>query len=68
MSENIRQFINHLVAGENAEAKEALENELSARSFAALDEYKKEIAQSIFGNKEETVPESENEIEVQEAE
>lgn len=66
MSENIRQFINHLVAGENAEAKDALENELSARSFAALDEYKKEIAQSIFGNKEESQPETE--IEVQEAE
>lgn len=66
MSENIRQFINHLVAGENAEAKETLENELSGRSFAALDEYKKQIAQSIFGDKEETQPETE--IEVQEAE
>lgn len=66
MSENIRQFINHLVAGENAEAKETLENELGIRSFAALDEYKKEIAKGIFGNNEES--QSETEIEVQEAE
>lgn len=66
MSENIRQFIDHLAAGENAEAKDTLENELSSRSFAALDEYKKEIAQSIFGGKEETQPETE--VEVQETE
>jgi hypothetical protein len=64
MSENIRQFIDQLAAGQAAEAKDTLENELSARSFSALDEYKKEIAQGIFGGKEE----QETEIEVQETE
>jgi hypothetical protein len=69
MSENIRQFIDQLAAGQAAEAKDTLENELSARSFAALDEYKKEVAQSIFGNKEEkTEQEIETEVEVQETE
>ena len=67
MTENIRQFIDQLAAGENAEAKDTLENALSAKSFAALDEYKKNIAQGIFGNKEET-PESETQVEVQETE
>jgi hypothetical protein len=65
MSENIRQFIDQLAAGQAAEAKDTLENDLAARSFAALDEYKKEIAQSIFGGKEE---QQETEIEVQETE
>jgi hypothetical protein len=65
MSENIRQFIDQLAAGQNGEAKETLENEIAARSFAALDEYKKQIAQGIFGGKEET---QETEIEVQETE
>jgi len=65
MSENIRQFIDQLASGQNGEAKETLENEIAARSFAALDEYKKQIAQGIFGNKEET---QETEVEVQETE
>jgi hypothetical protein len=65
MSENIRQFIDQLAAGQNGEAKETLENEIAARSFASLDEYKKQIAQGIFGGKEET---QETEIEVQETE
>jgi hypothetical protein len=62
MSENIRQFIDQLAAGQNAEAKDTLENDLAARSFAALDEYKKQIAQSIFGGSQEeelTMEESE---------
>lgn len=64
MSENIRQFIDQLAAGQAAEAKDTLENELAARSFAALDEYKKEIAQSIFGGNQET----EEELTVEESE
>jgi hypothetical protein len=68
MSENIRQFIDQLAAGQAAEAKDTLENELAARSFSALDEYKKEIAQGIFGGKEEEQQETETEIEVQETE
>jgi hypothetical protein len=68
MSENIRQFIDQLAAGQAAEAKDTLENELAARSFAALDEYKKEIAQGIFGGKEEQETQVETEVEVQETE
>jgi hypothetical protein len=68
MSENIRQFIDQLAAGQNAEAKDTLENDLAARSFAALDEYKKQIAQSIFGGNQEVEQEEETEIEVQETE
>lgn len=66
MSENIRQFIDQLAAGDAAEAKETLENELSAKSFTALDEYKKEIAKTIFGGEEEET-QSETEVEVQES-
>jgi hypothetical protein len=66
MSENIRQFIDQLASGQNAEAKDTLENDLAGRSFAALDEYKKEIAKGIFGGNQEV--EQETEIEVQETE
>ncbi len=49
MTENIKQFIDQLAAGEVSDARETLENELASRSFSALDEYKQLIAQSIFG-------------------
>jgi hypothetical protein len=62
MSEHIKQFINSIAAGNASEAKEALENELASRSFAALDEYKQLIAQGIFGGEQET------QVEVQETE
>jgi hypothetical protein len=68
MSENIRQFIDQLAAGQNAEAKDTLENELAARSFAGLDEYKKEIAKNIFGGNQEQETEAETQVEVQETE
>lgn len=64
MSENIKQFIDQLAAGEITNAKETLENELAARSFSALDEYKQLIAQSIFGgasDQEEVENNTENE-------
>lgn len=61
MSENIKQFIDQLAAGEVAEAKDTLENELASRSFEALDEYKKLIAQNIFGGNEEYDLEVQNE-------
>jgi type I site-specific restriction-modification system R (restriction) subunit len=63
MSENIRQFIDQLASGQNSEAKDALENELSGRSFAALDEYKKELAKGIFGGGQE---ESQEELAMEE--
>lgn len=58
-----RQFIDQIAAGENAAAKETLENALSNKSFEILDVYKKEISASIFGGSKE-----EPELEVQEAE
>ena len=70
MTEQIRQFIDQLAAGENVEAKETLENALASKSFDALDEYKKQIAQGIFGGEKETQeePQVETEVEVQETE
>jgi len=65
MSENIRQFIDQLASGSNSDAKETLENEIAARAFSSLDEYKKELAKGIFGGQEDT---QETEIEVQETE
>jgi len=53
MSENIRQFIDQLASGSNSEAKDTLENELASRAFSSLDEYKKELAGSIFGGNQE---------------
>lgn len=53
MSENIRNFIDQLAAGEASDAKESLENELASRSFDALEEYKQLIAQGIFGGEVE---------------
>lgn len=56
-----RQFIDFLAAGESAAAKETLENVISAKAFEALDDYKKQIAQSLFGGNqisEETISES----------
>ena len=50
---NTRQFIDQLAAGENAAAKETLENVLSARAFETLDDYKKQIASGMFGGQQE---------------
>jgi hypothetical protein len=49
------QFIDQLSAGNAAEAKDTLNNLLSARAFESLDAKKVELAKSIFGGKEETV-------------
>lgn len=59
MSEHIRQFLDQIMGGENAEAKETLENVLSAKAFEALDNHKKEIASNLFTNGEETDTEEE---------
>ena len=55
--EHIRQFIDNLAAGNNAEAKESIENAISVKAFDALDSYKQSIAQAVFnnGSQEETV-------------
>ena len=60
-----RQFIDQLAAGESAAAKETLENLISNKAFEALDDYKKQIASSIFNGETEVDTE---EVEVQEAE
>jgi hypothetical protein len=60
-----RQFIDQLAAGDTSSAKETIEGDLSARSFEALDSYKKQIAASIFGGQSQ---EQETEVDVQETE
>lgn len=65
MSEQVRQFIDQIAAGDNVEAKETMENILASKSFDSLEEYKKQIAQGIFGGQQE---EPQTEIEVQETE
>jgi hypothetical protein len=49
------QFIDQLSNGNASEAKETLNNLLSARAFESLDAKKMELAKSIFTGKEETV-------------
>lgn len=68
MSEHIKQFIDKIASGENSEAKDSIENALSAKAFEALDEYKKQLAQGIFGGKQEEQQQTETEVEVQETE
>lgn len=68
MNEHIRQFIDQLAAGESAEAKNSLENILASKSFEALDEFKKQIAQGAFGGGTKEEPQAETDVEVQEAE
>ena len=49
------QFIDQLSSGNASEAKETLNNLLSARAFESLDAKKMELAKSIFTGKEDTV-------------
>ena len=58
---NIRQFIDQLASGESASAKETLENALTAKSFEALESYKKEMSAGIFGGQQEAKTEDETE-------
>jgi hypothetical protein len=58
---NTRQFIDQLASGESAAAKETLESALTAKSFEALESYKKEMSAGIFGGQQETQPEIETE-------
>lgn len=56
---DISQFIDNVVAGNAAAAKENLNDILSARAFEAIDGQKKELAKSLFGGNSE---ESESEV------
>jgi hypothetical protein len=49
------QFIDQLSNGNASEAKETLNNLLSARAFESLDAKKVELAKSIFTGKEDSV-------------
>ena len=49
------QFIDQLSAGNSAEAKDTLNNLLSARAFESLDAKKIELAKSMFTGKEDSV-------------
>jgi hypothetical protein len=60
-----RQFIDQLAAGDTSTAKETIENDLSSRAFEALDDYKKQIASSLFGGQPQ---EQETQVDVQETE
>jgi hypothetical protein len=54
-----RQFIDQLASGEASAAKDTFETLLSNKAFEALDSYKKQVASSIFGDKEESTVETE---------
>jgi hypothetical protein len=58
-----QSFINSIATGNAAEAKDVLNNLLSAKAFEAIDAKKVEIAQTLFGNNE-----VESEVEVQDTE
>lgn len=59
-------FIDLIAAGESAQAKDALNDALSAKAFEALDAYKKEYAATIFGGQPEEVEQFEVEDNVEE--
>lgn len=60
---NTTNFIDLVAAGEASEAKDALNNLLSAKAFEALDVRKAELAQTIFNGVTEEQPEVETEAE-----
>ena len=50
---NIQDIINNIAAGENATAKQGLEDALSAKAFDALQDRKQEIAATLYGGQEQ---------------
>ena len=63
---DIQNVINNIAAGENAAAKEGIENVLSAKAFDALQGRKQEIASALFGGKNQESEESTNAEETEE--
>ena len=61
--DNIKQFVDLIVQGENLQAKSVLEDELSARAFEALDAKKKELASGLFGGVSEELDSEQEEDE-----
>jgi len=54
----VQDFINSVATGNAAEAKDTLNDLLSARAFDALAVKKIEIAQSLFNDKQVETPET----------
>lgn len=52
--DQIRQFVDLVGQGNNAEAKEVLDGMLSARAFEALETRKQELASTLFTSAEQT--------------
>ena len=50
---DVKSFIDTVAAGNVAQAKEGLNDLLSARAFEAIDAKKVELAQNLFGTNEE---------------
>ena len=61
-----RQVIDMLGAGQNAEAKSALEELISVKAFDALETKKQEVASALFNGKTEEHPAAEEQIESEE--
>jgi|688.fasta_scaffold652394_2 hypothetical protein len=61
-----RQVIDMLGAGQNSEAKSALEELLSAKAFDALEAKKQDVASTLFNGRTEDQPEAEEQIEAEE--
>lgn len=59
---DISNFINDVVLGNAANAKENLNDILSAKAFDAIDTQKKELSHTLFGG---NFSESDTEVEVQ---
>ncbi len=51
---DVQDFINSVATGNAAEAKNSLNDLLSARAFEALETKKIEIAQNLFNGKQES--------------
>lgn len=50
-----RQFVDQVASGESSDAKETIENALSAMAFEALETRKQEIASTMFGGVNENI-------------
>jgi hypothetical protein len=55
------KFIDDLIAGNVATAKESLNDLLSQKAFSALEDRKVEIAQSIYANQDSDIEDEQDE-------
>jgi len=60
---DIRNFIDLVGAGQNAEAKDALDEILSSKAFEALEDRKQAIASSLYSTEQPEVTEEDEESE-----